>query len=98
MSANSKLVLWTMTQFDIKWHRRGGPPQNPSNPKYPEGVHLDLSVGAAKTCRVELPYPTKPFLGLLVIVCETCGFKGTITTAGRPDDPRSIRIACKEKV
>jgi hypothetical protein len=41
-----------------------------------------------------LPYPAKR-IGHYRIECELCGLRVACTTAGRPDDPRSIRIACK---
>jgi hypothetical protein len=81
--------------FDITWLQRGGPPQHPPNPAYSHGIELDMSKGAVKSCQVELPYPTKPLLGLLIVTCKTCGLKVSLTTAGRPDDPRAVRVACK---
>jgi len=87
-----------MKQFEINWHQRGGPPRSKPNPLYPHGIDLDLSDGASRTCTTALPYPTeKKVLGMLMIHCTKCGLLGTVTTAGRPDDPRSIKLACKGK-
>lgn len=65
-----------------------------SNPFYPDGIDVDLSHGAEFTCVAELPYPAE-CCGILVAKCRACGANGAITTAGRRDDPRSVRLACK---
>jgi len=83
-----------MTQFAIEWIDRGREPQCPPNPYYPHGVDADLSSGADKTCTAELPYPARR-CGIYVIGCHICGFTVAVTTAGRPDDPRSVKIPCQ---
>lgn len=77
----------------IDWIDRGREPQCAPNPAYPDGKDLDCSFGEAKTCFTELPYPAQR-CGIYVVECEKCGMRVAITTAGRPDDPRSVKIAC----
>jgi hypothetical protein len=42
----------------------------------------------------QLPYPA-PRCGKYLINCETCGQTIMVTTAGRRDDPRTVKIACE---
>lgn len=84
----------TRPQFQIEWLDAEREPKCKPNPAYPEGVDLDVSNGAAKTCTTPLPYPAKR-IGAYVITCEVCGYRAGCTTAGRPDDPRSITIPCR---
>jgi hypothetical protein len=77
----------------IEWVDSKREPQSAPNPAYPEGVDNDISNGAEKTCYTEIPYPAKR-CGYYIIECDICGYRVGITTAGRPDDPRSLRIAC----
>ena len=83
-----------MAEFDVEWMDSGREPQCPPNPKYPEGIDIDISNGSGVSCLVELPYPARR-CGLYRLHCRTCGFTAGVTTAGRPDDPRSVRIACQ---
>ena len=80
--------------FSVEWFDRGREPQCKPNPNFPEGVDLDSSGGSEPTCTVDLPYPAVR-CGYYFIECETCGLRAIATTAGRPDDPRSIKLACK---
>jgi hypothetical protein len=82
------------SRFDIKWKDAGREPQSTPNPAYPNGIDLDASKGAAVTCVVALPYPAQR-CGAYVVACLICGIKVACTTAGRVDDPRSIRVACR---
>lgn len=82
-----------MTQFSIAWIDHGREPQCAPDPAYPHGVDLDMSEGAPN-CATELPYPAKR-CGLYIVECMTCRVRVGITTAGRPDDPRSVRVACR---
>lgn len=83
--------------FKIEWIDRGREPQCPPNPAYPDGIDLD---GAQElgvpTCKTALPYPAKR-CGLYYVECKICGSNALITTAGRPDDPRSVCIPCQLK-
>jgi hypothetical protein len=79
----------------IEWIDREREPQCEPNPAYPNGIDLDGSNGGM-ACMALLPYPAKR-CGLYIVECETCGARVGCTTAGRPDDPRSIKIACLRK-
>lgn len=80
----------------IEWIDSGREPQQSPDPAYPTGKDIDISDGAAKTCFTELPYPAKR-CGVYRVQCEECGFVFGITTAGRLDDPRSVKVPCKTK-
>jgi hypothetical protein len=78
----------------VDWIDGKREPQHPPHPSYPNGIDLDCSFGAKRTCTQALPYPAKR-CGYFEVECEVCGAKIAISTAGRVDDPRSIKIACK---
>ncbi len=80
----------------VTWHDRGREPQCEPNPNYPTGIDLDASDGAKKTCVASLPYPAKR-CGYFVVKCRACGTRVACTTAGRIDDPRTIKIACADQ-
>lgn len=80
----------------VRWLDGGREPQCPPNPDYPKGIDLDVSDGAKHTCVAELPYPAKR-CGSYVVGCEVCGITVACTTAGRSDDPRSIKLPCQIK-
>lgn len=82
-----------VTDWQIEWIDRGREPQCAPNPKYPNGIDIDSSHGASVTCFSKLPCPA-PRIGLWMVTCRTCGRREAVTTAGRPDDPRSLRMAC----
>lgn len=78
--------------FKIEWIDHGREPQCAPDPAYPFGKDIDAGVKVA--CKAVLPYPAKR-CGLYIVECETCGTRVAITTAGRPDDPRSVAIPCE---
>lgn len=78
----------------IRWADRGREPQCPPDPRYPEGK--DITSDAKVVCHVDLPYPAKR-CGLWLIKCEVCGVSVAVTTAGRPDDPRSVEVPCNDE-
>jgi hypothetical protein len=80
-------------QWHITWHDSGREPQCAPHPAYPEGIDVDTSGGAQRTCVTALPYPARR-CGYYSVHCQRCDFRGLITTAGRPDDPRSVQVAC----
>jgi len=82
-----------MANFKIDWVDSYRKPQNAPNPLYPNGIDIDFSAGAQATCSTALPYPA-PRCGRFVIHCRTCDQRIVVTTAGRPDDPRSLKVAC----
>lgn len=81
----------------IRWIDGGRWPQNKPNPAHPKGVDLDTSEGREPACSTPLPYPAKR-CGHFLVECQTCGLRVAVTTAGRPDDPRSLKVACKVKL
>jgi hypothetical protein len=81
------------TNLKVSWVDRGVEPVCPPDPEYPDGVDLDCSKGR-EFCETELEYPA-PRCGYYVIACDVCGLTCLVTTAGRRDDPRSIKLACK---
>lgn len=83
-----------MSKIAIEWLDHEREPQVAPNPNYPDGVDLDLTQGRTPACYVILPYPARR-CGVFLLTCETCGLRVGITTAGRPDDPRSAKLACK---
>ncbi len=84
-----------MPKYDLRveWIDRHREPECASDPNLPDGVHIDLSEGA-QSCWCELPYPA-PRCGMFFVECARCGTNAVITTAGRPDDPRSIKLRCR---
>lgn len=75
----------------ISHHRKA---KQAPNPNYPNGIDIDLSNGAGATCQGNLPYPAE-CCGLILAYCDVCKANAAITTAGRPDDPRTVTFACK---
>jgi hypothetical protein len=84
----------TNQQFEITWRDAGKEPQCAPNPLFPDGIDLDVSQGQAVTCLAVLPYPARR-IGAYVVRCRICALSVSCTTAGRPDDPRSITLPCK---
>lgn len=87
----------SMDKFSIVWHDANKEPQCAPNPAYPSGIDVDASLGAQNTCVAELDYPA-PRIGAHVVRCNVCGYSIAVSTAGRPDDPRSVRLPCQEKM
>ena len=83
-----------MSALSVEWRDAGREPQCAPNAAYPEGIDVDGSLGAPITCETALPYPA-PRCGLYIVRCPICDASVGVTTAGRPDDPRSDKIACK---
>jgi predicted RNA-binding Zn-ribbon protein involved in translation (DUF1610 family) len=79
--------------FKVVFLDSGREPQCPSDPKFPEGKIVDMSRGSNVTCETDIPYPA-PRCGVMIIQCETCKVSIAVTVAGRPDDPRLVRIPC----
>jgi len=71
----------------------GREPKDPPNPAYPEGMYIDMSLGAERTCEAAIPYPA-PRCGTMVVECLKCGLRNGLTVAGRPDDPHTAKMAC----
>ena len=81
--------------WQIEWLDSGREPQCAPNPCYPNGIDVDASHGSEATCAARLVYPA-PRCGAYVVRCRSCGARAVITTAGRPDDPRSLKLACRK--
>ncbi len=82
-----------MSDLHVVWIDDNREPQCKPNPAYPKGIDLDCSEGAKHSCQTALPYPARR-CGLYVVTCTRCGIKVACTTAGRPDDPRSMKMPC----
>jgi hypothetical protein len=82
-------------RFDLVWVDKEREPQCAPNPDFPDGVDVDVTMGQRPACRSTLPYPAAR-CGFYVVTCKRCGYRAAITTAGRPDDPRSVMIPCQE--
>ena len=82
-------------RFDLAWIDHGREPQCEPNPDYPDGKDCDVTLGQRPACRSTLPYPARR-CGAYIVTCKRCGYRVAVTTAGRPDDPRSIMIPCQE--
>lgn len=80
----------------VEWVDAGREPRAAPNPNFPKGVDIDLTKGAPAICQTALPYPA-PRCGAYVIECMRCDQRALVTTAGRPDDPRSIKLACRSR-
>jgi hypothetical protein len=78
----------------VEWIDRGREPQCAPNPAYPNGKDIDGSGDAKDTCFTSLECPA-PRCGLWLVHCDKCKQTIAITTAGRPDDPRSLKVPCK---
>lgn len=81
--------------FKIEWVDHGREPQCSPDPNYPDGKDIKFShADRVKCCTVELPYPAKR-CGVYIVECSMCALRVGITTAGRPDDPKSVQIPCE---
>jgi len=78
----------------IQWVDSKAEAEGRPNLKYPLGIDLDMSKGQKEMCLVMLPYPAKR-IGYYIIECPKCDLRVSISTAGRADDPRSVKLACK---
>jgi hypothetical protein len=78
----------------IKIVTSGQKAQCAPDPRYPNGIDLDISHGVTRSCTFALPYPAKS-IGGYVVECPTCGLRVGLSVAGRPDDPRSLKLGCK---
>jgi len=83
-------------QWRIQWVDNHSEPECPANPDYPHGVDIDATTGECDkpSCSTLLPYPARR-CGYYLVQCLRCGLQIAVTTAGRDDDPRSVRVLCK---
>lgn len=83
-----------MIKFKFLSHNRKA--KFPPNPEHPDGIDIDLSNGAKLNCRISLPYPAE-CCGVWSVYCSVCNLNVLVTAAGRADDPRSVKLACKNQ-
>jgi hypothetical protein len=81
-------------QFKITWIDAGREPTVAPNPEFPNGIDVLAHSDETNSCRVELEYPAKR-CGYYRIECLVCGIRIAVSTAGRPDDPRSAQFNCR---
>lgn len=78
----------------IEWLDSGREPKCAPDPDFPIGEDVNMAMPGRESCKVDLPYPARR-CGCFIVECEKCGLRVGVTTAGRPDDPRSLTMACK---
>lgn len=76
----------------VDFATKGEEATQPPDPAYPHGVDIDVSDGRYPACSTVLPRVAT--IGYFVVTCDACGKKAMVTAAGRPDDPRSYKMAC----
>ena len=82
-------------RFSVVWQDFEREPKCDPNPDFPDGKDVVLPMSPiAKSCKVVLDCPA-PRCGAYQVQCRECGIFVTITTAGRPDDPRSVTMPCR---
>lgn len=81
-------------EHKVTFHSTGERARCAPDPRYPIGIDTDLTNGATITCTIRVQYPAQ-CIGIHLIECVTCGMRVAVTAAGRPDDPREVRIACR---
>lgn len=84
------------SNLEVTWIDHGREPKCEPNPDFPEGQDIDISFGRP-SCSVDLPYPAER-CGVFIVKCDVCGLSLGLTTAGRPDDPRTVTVPCLRKV
>lgn len=81
-------------EFIVEWIDSGKEPQCKPDPAYPQGKDLVIAAGNVPSCMILLPYPAKR-CGIYIVECNRCHTRVGCTTAGRTDDPRSMKIPCQ---
>ena len=79
--------------FDVEWFDAGRGPKCTPDPRYPHGIDVDATQNDEPGCLVLLPYPAAR-CGFYMLRCHMCEQSTIVTTAGRPDDPRSVKLPC----
>lgn len=80
--------------LSVVWHDQGREPKCAPDSAYPHGMDAFVGPGGTAACSTSLPYPA-PRCGVWIVRCSQCGVSVGIIAAGRPDDPRSVRVPCK---
>jgi hypothetical protein len=71
-------------------------PQEPTqkpDPAYANGMDVDHSRGAKRTCTMAMPYPADGYVRW-ELSCPNCGQRAETSSTGRVDDPITFTIAC----
>jgi len=84
-----------MHELSVHWVDRGVEPKCPPDPRFPYGMDINGAQKGERSCFTKLPYPARR-CGYYLVGCDACEQTVMITTAGRPDDPRSVRIPCRD--
>jgi hypothetical protein len=82
------------SRFSVDWVDKHHESACPADPAYPCGCTIDVALDALKACRVQLPCPAAR-CGMWIVRCRACGFSISLATAGRADDPKSVRVPCR---
>ena len=82
------------SRFLVDWVDGHRETATPPDPTYPDGCAIDVALDAPRACRLQLAWPAQR-CGQWVITCRDCGFAIALATAGRPDDPRTVRMPCR---
>lgn len=83
-----------MNELSVTFISHNRKPTCAPNPAYPNAMDIDLTKGAKVACLAELPYPAE-CCGVLIVRCAKCNESAAITTAGRIDDPRTVKMPCR---
>jgi hypothetical protein len=81
-------------RFAIDWVNALRDAHFPADPLYPNGHAMDVALDAPRACRAELPYPAAR-VGIYIVHCRVCDYRIALATAGRCDDPCSVRVPCR---
>jgi hypothetical protein len=77
----------------ISWPQE--PTQKP-DPAHVNGMRVDHSRGAKRTCTMAMPYPNPGYVRW-ELSCSKCGQRAETSGVGRPDDPITFTVACLRK-
>jgi len=80
---------------DVQWTGTGRKAQHPPDRRFPHGVEIRTNSPGRPYCVVFPPYPAKE-IGTWTISCQKCGLVIVVTAAGRPDDPNTVYLGCKD--
>ena len=80
----------------VEWVDYEREPKMAPNPIFPKGKDIDGTMWGFPSCKTDLPYPAKR-CGAYIVTCGDCELRVGVTTAGRPDDPRSLKINCMRR-
>lgn len=88
-------VVQGTPRFSIDWADAHREATYPADPTYPFGCSIDVALDAPRACRAQLPSAVR--IGTWVVRCTLCGYVIALASAGRRDDPRSVRVPCRAR-